>query len=131
VRTPAIIVAAPPAPVECIVCGKPLAGTGLDKAALMVDERGQPRGWGHPHHAIDLPKVILRSTKRARCARCALPLLGDHGVTQGAGFCRDGGPFILADAGDLNAEGELDRTKHSTTIVEIVPEFSPTMEEAA
>jgi hypothetical protein len=88
---------APAADLNCIVCGKPLEGTGLAKAALMFDALGQPKGWAHPHHGIDLPRVIRRETEKVMCARCKLPLVGEHGVTQGEAWCRDGGPFVLAE----------------------------------
>jgi hypothetical protein len=90
------IAMAAPASLDCIICGKPLPATGVDKAALMFDERGQPRGWGHSHHAIDLPREIRREITSVTCARCTLPLVGDHGIGDGRVWCRDGGDFLLA-----------------------------------
>ncbi len=85
-------------PAACCVCGKrlPKCTDGLGKVSLMLDQTGQPKGWGCAVHAIDLPRVIRQASAAALCRTCGLPLTGEHTVTQGAAWCRDGRDFVLA-----------------------------------
>ena len=93
----AVIVSnAEPASGICMICCKPLPKTGMAEVALMFDQDGQPKGWAHKHHVPDLPLTILRQTRKAMCARCGLPMVGDHAFySTGETVCRDGGEFVM------------------------------------
>ena len=116
---------------HCVLCGKELPQGDLSKVALLFHRDGAVAGWGCGAHSIDLPREILRSVKRVRCARCGLSMRDDHGIgSNNVSWCRDGGPFLKADDCDLGPDGEIDRSKHSTAIIEITLYPSP-LERAA